>query len=158
MGVHELAITVVHVVRENRVECAAAKLISRSSDYHVAAGLEKTAVEVERHRLVLVWKMLDESDAHDNIELATVAEVADVGNLVLDPHLVAVPDALVARGRIHAQKRIGLRKKTEPVRLAEFIVIHEHRLTAGIERVQLHCLVSFRCAQEKDSWTLVVEP
>src|SRR5215213_6579515 len=101
--------------------------------------------------------MFDEADAHDNVELLPITEVANVSDLIVNRHFFAVPHALVPSRRVDAEEWICLREKSEPVGFAEFIVIDQHHLSARIHRRQLHRLVTLGCSEKQDPWMSYVE-
>ena len=101
--------------------------------------------------------MLQQSDGYDHIEFLAVLQVTNVGDLEVNRHVVAVPHALMARGRIDSEKWIVEGKGTEAVRSAEGIVVHQHDLAARIHRRQLHCLVAIGCAEKQDARLLHIE-
>src|SRR5262249_37763188 len=113
--VHQLAIREIHRVGEQRVKNLRAKLQQRRRQDNAAAGLERFAMHLERDRLVAIREMLDEADTHNEIELGSVFQFADVADLKVDVHFIAIPDLWPAGGRIGAEKWITCRECSEAV-------------------------------------------
>lgn len=95
VDVHQLAVTVVHVVAHDGVESAAAQLVAGRGEDGIPARLQEAAVHPERLMLVFVREMLNQPDAYHDIKLLAVSQVADVLNHKVDlvttlPHHLAL--------------------------------------------------------------------